>query len=132
MRTEKLSGDLLIALHHFEAAGVAGVMPLARNLGLHPRAGIEAPGAPRAVVFVHCHSKATFEHMAAEGVHVNQRSGEVRTAVLPLDAIGALSDQADIYKIVASRYLRPLMDVAVPHVRLPNFRAANPLSMARM
>lgn len=62
------------------------------------------------------------------GVKVNQTSGRVRTALVPLAAVEEVSDHAKVKRLVASRTLKPLMDVARPAVNATSFQNTSGLT----
>jgi subtilisin family serine protease len=126
MKTQKLSPGLLVALEDYSDEGDLGLMRSVHTLGLSPNVGNPQP--PKTVVFVHCAENADLEYLSPHDVLVNQRAGRVRTAYLPLASLGPLSEAPEVDRIVSSRYLRPLMDVAPGRVQLPQFRTKSGLS----
>jgi subtilisin family serine protease len=123
---EKIAPGLMVALEDYEDEGLEGLIRHKASLGLVSDMG--SPKPPRAVVFIRCHEKAGLDHLTAKGIRVNQPAGKVRTAFLPLDSMGPLSEDPSVERILPSRYLRPLMDVAPGKVHLPAFRSKNELS----
>ena len=126
MKPEKIAPGLIVALEDYQQEGRAGLTRHLRSLGVI--SAEDSPKPPRAVVFIHCDEQARLDHLAQHGVRVNQHMGRVRTAFLPLDSIELLSDDPAVQRIVPSRYLRLLMDVAPGKVRLPAFRSSSGLS----
>jgi subtilisin family serine protease len=120
MRYEKIAPGLLVALDRFKKKGLKGLIQQTRALGIV--SAVDSPKPPRTVVFIHCDEKADLDHLNKHGIRVNQRSGRVRTAFLPLDSLEPLSEDPSVERIIPSRYLRPLMDVAPGKVHLPEFR----------
>lgn len=110
---EKISSGLLVALQEYEEQGREGLIPQMSTLGVLP--GVAAAKPPRAVVFLYCDEQADLSHLAQYGIQVNQSSGSVRTAFLPLESLDPLSEEPAIERIKPSRYLRSLMDVAMTH-----------------
>lgn len=126
MRYEKVSGALLIVHDDYLEEGVVGLNRHVRMLGLADVDETQRP--PRTIVFLLCDEGASFAHLVERGVHVNQDAGSVRTAILPLDALDALSENPSVERIVPSRNLRPLLDVASPASNVPAFRTNQNLS----
>jgi subtilisin family serine protease len=126
MKHEKIAPSLLLALEDYQEQGRAGLTRHVRAMGL---VSTEASPKPaRAVVFLHCDAKAALAGLAQKGIRVNQDRGEIRTAIVPLEEIGPLSDQKAVHRIVPARRLRPLMDVAPGKVQLPAFRSSSGLT----
>jgi subtilisin family serine protease len=76
----------------------------------------------RVIVFITCDSDADLQHLAEEGIVVNQQSGNIRTAFLPVEKIGQLSDEPAIHRIQPTQTLQLKMDKAASHVGLPAFK----------
>jgi subtilisin family serine protease len=127
MKPEKLSSDLLMALADYEAQGTVGLERHAHALSVHGAQPAEGKPA-RAVVFIHTDPEADLAYLEKEGIKVNQRTGTVRTAQVPMEAVGTLSEDERVSRIEASRYLQLRMDVARGAVRLPAFRGRTGLS----
>jgi hypothetical protein len=123
MKPEKIAPGLMVALSDYQQQGQVGLVRHMRSMGVV--SAENSPKPPRAVVFIHCDENASLEHLAQHGVRVNQSVGRVRTAFLPLGSTDVLSDDPAIQRIVPSRFLRLLMDVAPGKVRLPAFRTAS-------
>ena len=119
MKHEKVSPGLLTAWDAFQSEGRSGLIPHTQVMGLF--SAEESPKPPRTVVFLHCAPDARLDHLDQYGVRVNQDAGGVRTAFLPLEALDAISEDPSVDRIVESRYLRLLMDVAPGAVKLPAF-----------
>jgi subtilisin family serine protease len=126
MQPEKISPGLLLALQDYRDQFLDGLIPHKRSLGIV--ATINSIKLPRAVVFIYCDEEAQLEHLAQYGIQVNQTTGRVRTAFLPIESLDTLSDDPAIYRIKPSRYLRALMDVAPGKVNLPQFQTTSGLS----
>jgi subtilisin family serine protease len=135
----------MCALHDYDEAGRPALLRHARVLGLPavapvlspPRPApsavappiVASPRPPRAVVFVHFHDRrAQLRPAAQKDVHINQSAGKVRTAIVPLDRIGPLSNDPAVEWIRPARYLHPRLDVALPTVHVPPFRKKNGLT----
>lgn len=120
MIPEKIGPALQVALADYEADGRPGLIRHVRSLGVVP--SVATPKPARTVVFIDCDPNANLDGLAEYGIIVNQRRGRVRTAFLPLDQVGRLSDEPAVRQIHMSRYLRPTMNVAPGRVHLPDFR----------
>ncbi|HET7720050.1 MAG TPA: hypothetical protein VFK43_08795, partial [Acidimicrobiales bacterium] len=116
----KLSPALAAALADFETGGRPALALHARSLGLVSMDAAVKP--PRIVVFVHCDEGAAPGDLAGDGVEINQPAGAVRTGIVTLDALDALSENSAVSRIVPARRLRLLMDVAKTKVGVPAFR----------
>jgi len=123
---EKIAPGLMVALEDFRAKGAAGLAAHKKLLGVI--VDEDNPRPPRAVVFIRCEEQANLEHLEAHRIRVNQARGQVRTVFLPLANVGQLSDDPAVKRIIPSRYLQPLMDVAPGAVHLPKFRLKTNLS----
>jgi subtilisin family serine protease len=119
MKYKKFGPGLLAALEDFQAEGAPALVRHARTLGLASVTGTQKP--PAAIVFVHCDARAKLDDLADAGIRINQTRGRVRTAILPLEQLDELSDHTKVKRILASRLLRPRMDVARGKVKLPKF-----------
>ncbi len=126
MNHEKIAPGLIAALDDYHEQGQPGLARHMRTLGLV--AAQDSPKPPRTVVFIRCATEADLEHLHQYGVRVNQAKGAVRTAFLPLDSLGPLSDDPAVERILPSRYLRTVMDVAPGKVKLPEFHTGSGLS----
>ena len=126
MRHEKISAGLLLALEDYQEQAPERLGLQARSLGIFARAG--SPKPPRTAVFIYCDPDANLDHLAASGIVINQSTGNVRTAFLPVGSLDVLSDDPAVHRIKPSRYLRSLMDVAPQTVNLPQFKRNTNLS----
>ncbi len=122
----KLSPALAAALADFETGGSPALALHARSLGLVSMDAASKP--PRIVVFVHCDEGAESGDLAVDGVEINQSAGAVRTGIVDLAALDALSENPAVSRIVPARRLRLLMDVAKTKVGVPAFRKKTNLS----
>jgi len=88
-----------------------------------------APAArdTRVSVLLRADPDADFRGYGNHGIIVNERSGRIRTAVLPIQRIGQLSQDPAIKQMLASRYLNVLMDVAAAAVEVPTFQLKSSL-----
>ncbi len=126
MNYEKIAPGLMVAWEDYQNKGPDGLVPHMRSLGLISEKS--SPKPPRAVVFLRCDEQAELEHLSAEKIRVNQSTGSVRTAFLPLESLAALSEDPAVKRIIPSRYLQQCMDVAPAKVHLPEFRFKTALS----
>ena len=127
MIPEKISAGLLVALRDYQAEGKEVLTPHKRSLGIISTQS--SPKPARTVVFIYCDEDAQLEHLQEElGIQINQSTGRVRTAFLPMESLDPLSEEPAIHRIKPSRYLRPLMDVAPGKVNLPQFKTGTGLS----
>jgi|SRR5215213_437961 len=126
MKPEKLSPGLLTALEDFDNEGSAGLTRHVNTLGVVPSLGTPKP--PRTVVFLECDEDADFDYLKSSGVIVNQPTGRLRTAFLPIVGLDPLSDDPQVGRIISSRYLQKRLETAVPRVNVPQFRNNNDLN----
>jgi subtilisin family serine protease len=124
MKPEKISAYLLLAHDVFETEGAVGIAPRMRSLGLFGRLA----EVPKALVFLRTDEEADLSHLQNYGVDLNQDRGRVRTAAIPLRALGAISEDAAVHRVTGARRLKPLLDVARAHVHVPQFRTTSQLS----
>ncbi|MBD2493829.1 S8 family peptidase [Nostoc sp. FACHB-280] len=120
MRHEKLSPGLLLAVEDYQNEGLSALMTHKRSLGIMAPKSIVKP--TKSLVFIYCDDDADLSHLAQYGIEVNQNSGHVRTAFLPVDSLDALSEEPAIQRIKPSRQLKLRMDVAPQAVKLPEFK----------
>ena len=118
MKYKKLAAGLLAALEDLQTEGRPALIMRTRTLGV--ASVTHTQKRPGVIVFVHCDKDAKVEGLASE-VRLNQTQGAVRTAYLPLEKVGDLSEDPKVKRIVASRKLKPSMDVASPRVGVPKF-----------
>ncbi|PLZ75837.1 peptidase S8, partial [Fischerella thermalis WC217] len=60
--------------------------------------------------------------MSQYGIEINQSTGTVRTAYLPIDSLDVLSEESAVERIKPSRKLKLRMDAAPEKVKLPEFK----------
>ncbi|MBE9008353.1 S8 family peptidase [Fortiea sp. LEGE XX443] len=120
MRHEKLSAGLLLAFEDYQHEGVQALMTHKRSLGIMAPKSVVKP--TKSLVFIYCDSDADLSHLSQHGIEVNQNTGNVRTAFLPIDSLDALSEEPAIQRIKPSRKLKLRMDVACQAVKLPEFK----------
>jgi subtilisin family serine protease len=120
MRHEKLSPGLLLAFQDYQNQGEQALIPHRRSLGLIAPKSSAKP--TKSVVFLYCDADADLSHLEQYGIQVNQNSGSVRTAFLPIGGLDALSEEEVIQRIKPSRKLQLRMDVAPGSVQLPDFK----------
>ncbi|QSJ15847.1 S8 family peptidase [Nostoc sp. UHCC 0702] len=120
MRHEKLSPGLLLAYEDFQSEGEQALITHKRSLGLVAPKSTLKPA--KSIVFIYCDADADLSHLAEQGIEVNQNSGTVRTAFLPIEGLDALSEDPAIQRLKPSRKLKLRMDVAAEAVKLPDFK----------
>jgi len=127
MRYDKLSPALAAAVDDFGRDGRPGLAAHGRAMALVTPQAVVKPA--RVVVFLHAAGAAAdLGHLAELGVEVNDGGGAVRTGIVPMESLDALSEDPSISRIVPSRPLRPLMDVAAGVVHVPAFRSRTGLT----
>jgi subtilisin family serine protease len=126
MRHEKLSAGLLLAYEDYQRDGEQALIPHKRSLGIIAPKNTVKPA--KSVVFIYCDEEADLSHLEQYGIHLNQNTGKVRTAFLPLDGLDALSEEASVCRIKPSRKMKLLMDVAPGKVKLPEFKTKSGLT----
>lgn len=120
MRHEKLSPGLLLAFQDYQNEGEQALIPHRRSLGIVAPKSAAKP--TKSVVFLYCDADADLSYLEQYGIQVNQNSGNVRTAFLPIQGLDALSEQEVIRRIKPSRKMQLRMDVAPGSVQLPDFK----------
>ena len=127
LRYEKLSPDLAAAADDFRRSGRAGLAAHRHGMAVvTPKAAVKPD---RVVVFLHtADSDADLDRLADLGVEVNGGGGAIRTAIVPLESLAALSEDPAVSRIVPSRPLRPLMDMAAAAANVPAFRSQSGLT----
>ncbi|ARV59923.1 peptidase S8 [Nostocales cyanobacterium HT-58-2] len=123
MRHEKLSPGLLLAFEDYQREGQEALTPQIRMMSIVPPKNNLKP--TRSVVFIYCDEQADLSHLSQHGIEVNQNTGHVRTAFLPIESLDALSEEPAIQRIKPSRKLKLRMDVAKNAVSIPEFTKKN-------
>ncbi|MBW4636402.1 MAG: S8 family peptidase [Iphinoe sp. HA4291-MV1] len=123
MRHQKLSPGLLLAFEDYQREGQEALTPQIRMLSIVPPKNNLKP--TRSIVFIYCDENADLSHLSQYGIEVNQNTGHVRTAFLPIQSLDALSDEPAIQRIKPSRKLELRMDVAKTAVHIPEFTKKN-------
>lgn len=118
--SKKIAPELLVALRNFHEEGRTGLQKHVRALGIVAKK--DSPKPARAVIFLHCTEDARFDHLGLEGITINQNHGRVRTGIIPFSGLEVLSGEQTVKKIIPSRYVRPLMEVAPETVGFPDFQ----------
>ena len=125
MDYSKLSPALAAAVDDFQAEDHPALARAGRHLGL-VTTEVTSVRPARVVAFLllddDASADADVERLAALGVEVNPGEGPVRTGIVRLDALEALTDDPSVRRIVPARRLRLLMDVAAPTVGVTTFR----------
>jgi subtilisin family serine protease len=123
MRHEKLSPGILLAYEDYHREGGQALTTHKRSLGIvTPRSALKPI---RSVVFIYCDEQADLSHLSQYGIKINQNTGKVRTAFLPIESLDRLSEEPAIERIKPSRKLHWRMDVAPEKVELPQFQKKN-------
>lgn len=125
MNYDKVSPALAATLDDFEVAGRPALAPHADLLGLVSVEPTQKP--PRVVVFLHTDDDVPADRWAGMGVEINQGSGTVRTGIVPLASLGALSEDDAVRWIQPADRLELSLDVAPAKVGVPAFRTASHL-----
>lgn len=126
MRHEKLSPGLLLAYEDYQREGQQALITQTRSLGIiAPQSTLKPPSS---IVFIYCDPEADLSHLLRYGIRVNQGTGSVRTAYLPMDSLDSLSEEPAIQRIKPSRKLLLRMDVAKKAVHVPEFENKTGLS----
>ncbi|PAX60700.1 S8 family peptidase [Brunnivagina elsteri] len=120
MRHEKLSAGLLLAYEDYQREGEEALIPHKRSLGIVSAKSNVKP--TKSVVFIYCDEQADLSHLEVSGIQVNQNTGSVRTAFLPIEGLDALSEESAVVRIKPSRKMKLSMDVAPGKVKLPEFK----------
>jgi len=120
MRHDKLSPGLLLAFQDYQNEGEQALVTHKRSLGIIAHKTSVKP--TKSVVFIYCDSDADLSYLSQYNIEVNQNSGSVRTAFLPINALDVLSEEDTIQRIKPSRKLHLRMDVAPGKVKLPEFK----------
>jgi subtilisin family serine protease len=119
MRYEKLSPGLLLAWDDFQREGELALITHRRSLGIIAPKSVIKP--TKSMVFIYCDADADLSYLSQYGIEINQNFGAVRTAFLPLDSLGVLSEVPAITRIKPSRKLQLRMDVAPAVIKLSSF-----------
>ncbi|MEH1891981.1 MAG: S8 family peptidase [Nostoc sp.] len=120
MRHEKLSPGLLLAFQDYQNEGDQALVTHKRSLGITAH---KSPIKPtKSVVFIYCDPDADLSYLSQYNIEVNQNSGSVRTAFLPIESLDVLSEEDVIQRIKPSRKLHLRMDTALVKVKLPEFK----------
>lgn len=120
MRHEKLSPGLLLAFRDYQNEGDQALVTHKRSLGIIAH---KSPVKPtKNIVFIYCDDDADLSYLSQYNIEVNQNSGSVRTAFLPIESLDVLSEEDIIQRIKPSRKLHLRMDTAMGTVKLPEFQ----------
>ncbi|MBW4573237.1 MAG: S8 family peptidase [Tolypothrix carrinoi HA7290-LM1] len=120
MRHQKLSPGLLLAYEDYQREGAQALIPQTRSLGI--MASRTAMQQTKSIVFIYCDEDADLRHLLQQGIEVNQNTGSVRTAYLPLNSLDPLSEEAAVHRIKPSRKMHLRMDVAKKDVHVSEFQ----------
>src|SRR5262245_43039283 len=94
MKYQKISPKLLLALEDYKDGGTPALARHKKTIGVVSSEA--SPKPARAIVFLHCNDRSSFRSFAKKGIHVNQARGKLRTAIVPLDALGSLSEHTGV------------------------------------
>ncbi|MEH2337687.1 S8 family serine peptidase [Nostoc sp.] len=120
MRHEKLSPGLLLAFQDYQNEGGQALIQHKKSLGITAH---KSPVKPtKSVVFIYCDHDADLSYLSQYNIEVNQNSGSVRTAFLPIESLDVLSEEDVIQRIKPSRKLHLRMDTALVKIKLPEFK----------
>ncbi|MEA5626274.1 S8 family peptidase [Nostoc sp. UHCC 0251] len=120
MKHEKLSPGLLLAFQDYQHEGDQALVTHKRSLGIIAH---KSPVKPtKSMVFIYCDPDADLSYLSQYNIEVNQNSGSVRTAFLPIDSLDVLSEEDIIQRIKPSRKLHLRMDTALVKTKLPEFK----------
>ncbi|MEH2136977.1 S8 family peptidase [Nostoc sp.] len=126
MRHEKLSPGLLLAFQDYQNEGDKALVTHKRSLGIIAHKSPVKPS--KSVVFIYCDPDADLSYLSQYNIEVNQNSGSVRTAFLPIESLDVLSEEDVIHRIKPSRKLHLRMDSAMGAVKLPDFQKKSKLT----
>lgn len=125
MKHEKMAPELISLCEQYRIGGRSSIQT-------HPYlnlTNIEKPAKkPGISVFLRCHWDGEFSALESRGIRVNQKSGDIRTAYLPIEELERLSDDDRIQRIVPARKTNLLMDVSAEKIDVPEFRSAHGLT----
>jgi subtilisin family serine protease len=123
----KMSPGLLAALNDYQRAGRVALRKHVGVLGVVSVAPTPKPA--RMVVFFHPAKGASLDHLwSIEGVEVNGGEGQVRTGIVPIEALDSLTEDPSLARVVPAMQLNQLLDVAAAKVRLPKFQQTSGLT----
>ena len=126
MRPEKLSPGLLLAYEDYKREGDQALITHKRSLGIVFHNSTVKPTS--SIVFIYCEPNADLSHLSRHGVQVNQETGSVRTAYLPIESLDIVSEDPAVLRIKPSRQLNQHLDVATKAVYVPEFRKKSNLT----
>jgi len=119
MRHEKLSPGLLLAYEDYKREGEQALSIHKRSLGIVDLENTIKPTS--SIVFIYCDEQADLSHLAQYGIRVNQVTGSIRTAKVPVESLDLLSEDPAVQRIKPSRKLHLRLDVAKKAVHVPEF-----------
>lgn len=118
--SSKYSAGLANFLSDYEVRGNEAIRTRERNFGV--QRATEEFGEPSVTIFLRTKPGAVLEGAPLDAV-IDQSKERIRTATVPLSELDELAANPEVERIRLSRFLRPLMDVARPAIRLPAFLA---------
>jgi subtilisin family serine protease len=122
VRAEKIDPSLLGLLEDLDTSGQEALTAHTSMLGFE-QGGEEAMPIPSVNTFIRYESQKLIDELGALGVRVHSARRGICTATVPLVALAAVSDHDAVQEIEAARYLRLSMDVALPAIHVPAYRA---------
>lgn len=119
MQYDKLGPGLSSLVEAHQESGKQGLRSAFSDMAIVSNESDLKPA--RISVTIECDPDANFDHLARYGIVINQSSGSIRTAFLPVSSVDELSEDSHIYYIHPSRYSNLTMDVAASTVKLAQF-----------
>jgi subtilisin family serine protease len=119
MQYEKLGPGLSSLVETHAETGKQGLRSSFSELAIVSNEADLKPA--RVSVSIECTPNANFDHLAGFGITVNQSSGSIRTAFLPVSSLDELSEDPQVTYIHPAGYSNLTMDVAAPAVKLSSF-----------
>ncbi|MFF4156319.1 S8 family serine peptidase [Streptomyces sp. NPDC001678] len=120
MEFAKLAPTLAAAYGRYREDDIPALRRQSATLGW---VSVDEPAKPtRAVVNLVCTPGAVLDDLKHEGLDINGGGDRVRTAIVPFDALEALSEHEGIERISSAHLLRPYLDAARSTVGLDTFQ----------
>ncbi|MDD1683451.1 MAG: S8 family serine peptidase [Methanoregula sp.] len=126
MGNEKIAPALRIVMARYHEMGPQGLTRHMKTMGIVAKK--DSPKPPRINVFLECKATGKFDQLGTEGIKVNGKKGEIRTAFLPVESLETLAEHRDVRRIFPSRYMKYSLDTAREAVNLPAFLKKKDLS----
>lgn len=120
----KISSSLMLAMNEIDDSPQFSTSSK-KSLGVLNHS--ERTGKATAVVFFDVKKDAKSEYFEQKyNCRMNEASGTLRTGVVAIDEVDALSQDDNINRIVLSKKLRPVLDVSIPAVKVNAFKKSDP------